>query len=249
MRRVNLIPMAGLGKRFINKGYKVPKPLILVDGKPMFVKAARSLPKADHYIFICLKTHVKRFQINKKIKLFFPNSEIIILNKKTTGQAASCLKAKNKLKNNDIVTIGSCDNSMDYNKNLLEKKIKNSDLIIWTFKDKSVVSKNPEMYGYVKTDRSDNAIKVSCKKKISNKPEKDHAIIGAFTFKKAKTLITYTKKLIKKNYRINSEFYLDSVADICVKSGLKVKVNLVKKYHGWDTPSDLKRYLKKNNYE
>ena len=30
-----VIPMSGMGNRFINAGYTVPKPLIMVDGKPI----------------------------------------------------------------------------------------------------------------------------------------------------------------------------------------------------------------------
>ena len=48
MRKVNLIPMAGLGKRFIDKGYKTPKPLILINKKPMFVRAVKSLPNQTY---------------------------------------------------------------------------------------------------------------------------------------------------------------------------------------------------------
>ena len=245
MRRVNLIPMAGEGLRFKKKGYKVPKPLIEVDGQPMFVGAANSLPDADLFIFICLESHVKRFSINKIIKFFFPKSEIIVLKKKTSGQATTCLRAANRLNNNDILTIGSCDNSMKYNKNLFESKLKKSDLVVWTFKDKKIVKKNPNMYGYVKTDNKGNILKVDCKKKLSNCPWKDHTIIGTFSFKKAKTFIEYTKKLLKIKYKVNNEFYLDSVAEICVKSELNVKANLVKKYYGWGTPLDLINYINK----
>ena len=34
MRKVNLIPMAGEGKRFVDKGITTPKPLIEISGKP-----------------------------------------------------------------------------------------------------------------------------------------------------------------------------------------------------------------------
>ena len=237
--------MAGLGERFIKKGYKNPKPLIDINGKPMFVRAVRCLPKADLIIFVCLKDHVDQFGIDKKIKFFFPNSKIIISKKKNLGQAADCLKASKQLKKNDILTIGSCDNAMYYNKKCLKNKIKNSELVVWTFKDRKIISKNPKMYGYVKTVQKDNIVKVSCKKKISKFPWKDHAIIGAFSFKRAEIFIKYTKKLLASNLRINNEYYMDSVADICVRSGIKAKVNLVKKYYGWGTPSDLENYLKK----
>ena len=245
-RKINLIPMAGLGKRFENAGYKLPKPLIDINGKPMFVRAAESLPKADKIIFVCLKKHLKKFKINKIIKSYFPKSIVITAKKKKLGQAVDCLEASKYLKMNDSLTIGACDNSMVYNSGSLKKKIKNSELVVWTFKDKKITLKNPKMYGYVKTDKKDNAIEVSCKKQISKFPWKDHTIIGAFSFKRADTFLKYTKKLLLNKHKINNEFYMDSVAEMCVNSGLKVKVNLVKKYYGWGTPKDLKDYLKKN---
>ncbi len=239
MRKINLIPMAGEGKRFLDEGYRIPKPLIKINNIPMFVHAAKALPKADLYIFICLKKHVKKFKIDKVIKSFFPKSKIIILDKVTNGQAVTCLKAENFLKKDDVLTIGACDNGMHYCKKKINNKINKSDLVIWTFKSNKIVSKNPNMYGYVKTKMPDNAIFVSCKKTISKVPGNDHTIIGAFSFKKAGTFLKYSKDLIKQNKKINKEFYLDSVAKLCVSSKLIVKVNLVNKYIGWGTPTDL----------
>ena len=58
MRKVNLIPMAGNGQRFIDEGYSIPKPLIEINGLPMILRSAKSLPKADQWIFICKKDHI-----------------------------------------------------------------------------------------------------------------------------------------------------------------------------------------------
>jgi NDP-sugar pyrophosphorylase family protein len=82
IRKINLIPMAGLGKRFENAGYKTPKPLIDINGKPMFVRAVESLPKADKIIFVCLRRHIKKFKLDKIIKSYFPKSIVIIAKKK-----------------------------------------------------------------------------------------------------------------------------------------------------------------------
>ena len=66
MAIVNLIPMAGEGQRFKNEGYKLPKPLIEIDGVPMVIKALKSLPLADKNILIVRKG---QFNItNSKIK-------------------------------------------------------------------------------------------------------------------------------------------------------------------------------------
>ena len=47
-----IIPMAGIGKRFIEAGYKDPKPLIEVDGKPM-IQHVYELFNIKNTTFIC----------------------------------------------------------------------------------------------------------------------------------------------------------------------------------------------------
>ena len=52
----NLIPMAGIGKRFSKEGYKLPKPLIPVSGMPMVVKAIKDMPSSNKWIFVVRKS-------------------------------------------------------------------------------------------------------------------------------------------------------------------------------------------------
>ena len=61
MRRVNIIPMAGEGIRFADQGYRLPKPLIPINGVPMVVRAAKCLPDADLWIFISKNARVYRY--------------------------------------------------------------------------------------------------------------------------------------------------------------------------------------------
>ena len=53
-----LVPMAGAGSRFKKEGYKVPKPLILVNQKPMVVKATCHLPEGKKYIYIYAEQNI-----------------------------------------------------------------------------------------------------------------------------------------------------------------------------------------------
>ena len=135
MRRVNLIPLAGEGRRFVNAGYSLPKPLIDVEGLPMVIRSAQSLPHADHWIFICLKSHIQKFDIDKILLKYFPGSTIISVDKTTDGQACTCLLAEKELKPDDQLTIGACDNKMEFNSSEFEKLIIKNDALIWTFKN------------------------------------------------------------------------------------------------------------------
>ena len=51
-----LIPMAGLGSRFLTKGFNIPKPLIDVNGKPMIQVVVDNLNFNANHIFITQKS-------------------------------------------------------------------------------------------------------------------------------------------------------------------------------------------------
>ena len=50
-----IIPMSGFGERFRKVGYKLPKPLIMVDEKPIIQHVVEMFSDEDDFIFICNK--------------------------------------------------------------------------------------------------------------------------------------------------------------------------------------------------
>ena len=89
----NIIPMAGLGSRFYEQGYQLPKPLIPVSEKPMIVRVIESLPKSDKWIFIMRKEHIDKYKIDCLLKKKISNAIIISVDKTTEGQASTCMLA------------------------------------------------------------------------------------------------------------------------------------------------------------
>ena len=160
--------MAGEGIRFVNQGYKLPKPLILVNDVPMVVRAARCLPSADLWIFICRRNHVLNSKIEDTLNQYFSSPKIISVDFLTEGQASTCLLAKKYLRPDDILTIGSCDCRMNYDKTNFDNKLITSDALIWTFKNNISVMKNPEIYGWVRLNKFGQILGVSCKITISD---------------------------------------------------------------------------------
>jgi len=235
--------MAGAGQRFVDGGYDTPKPLIEVDKLPMIVHAANSLPNADYWIFICRKEHVLKYEIDKLLKQYFPNSDIISIDHLTEGQASTCLFARGLLLRDDRLIIGACDNTMKYNSEDFEGELNQSDALIWTFRNNSAVLQNPKAYGWVKLDETGKALRVSCKEPISDNPLVDHALIGSFSFQRAETFLQCVDSIIANNRRINNEFYIDVAMDECIGLGHVVRPFEVEQYVCWGTPQDLDKYI------
>jgi dTDP-glucose pyrophosphorylase len=239
-RRVNLIPMAGAGQRFVDAGYTLPKPLIPIDGVPMVVRAANSLPAADHWVFVCRAEHVCEAGIDRELAMHFSPLTVLTVDRLTEGQASTCLVATNILRPDDRLTIGACDNAMTYDRGELDRLwVDGADAVIWTFRGNRAVLQNPRMYGWVATADDGHVTAVSCKIPLSHSPMNDHAVVGAFAFRRAADFLRTARRTIELDRRVNGEFYMDTVLDQGVADGLDVRVLEVERYVCWGTPQDL----------
>lgn len=240
----NLIPMAGEGKRFLQNGYRLPKPMIPVDNEAMITRAVRSLPPAERWVFVCRREHVENYGIDNLLrKDVGGNCETITVDRVTEGQACTCLLAEPLLDMDKPLLIGACDCGTVWDEGRYADLLNDPrvDCIVWTFRNHVSSRRNPEMYGWVSVD-GEFAKGVSVKVPISKTPEKDHAIVGVFYFRKARYFVEAARALIKKDCRINNEFYVDSCINELIGVGLKVAVFEVERYICWGTPNDVKTY-------
>lgn len=241
---INLIPLAGKGKRFADEGYKSPKPLIEVSGKPMIMQAANYLPEAERHIFVCLSEHLDNYPLENEVRKVYPDAKIVGIDTITEGQACTCEIGLQDEDMESPLLIAACDNGMLWDKNRYERLMRDKDVdaVVWSFRRHPSSERNPQMYGWIKVDEVDNVLGISVKKAISDNPYNDHAIVGTFYFKKAKSFIEALQKMYKKNIRVNGEFYVDSCINELIELGFKVKIFEVRDYICWGAPNDLRTY-------
>ena len=246
-----ILPMAGAGIRFSKEGFTTPKPLLDIDGLPMIIQAVEQLPKTTNKIFIGQENHFKKYEIDKKIKTFYPESKIIGIDYITDGQACTCELA---FKEYDIpmekpVLISACDNGVYYDIDKYNKLLDdpNVDIIIWSFSNNSTSKLYPHMYAWIHIDENDYIKDVSIKKAFTEYTNK-YCIIGTMLFKKAKYFIEGLNNIYENNNRTNGEFYVDNMIMPLVNMGYKVKIFDVTNYLCWGTPNDYKTYNYWKNY-
>ncbi len=237
--------MAGLGTRFSQQGYTLSKPLIPISGIPMILKVIRDLPKAEKWVFVVRQEHLE-FHVDDLIKKELPNA-VFLIDKEPKGQAMSCMVAEKELDRNQELFVAACDNGFLYNEKKFEqlRKRKDVDCMIWTFTQRETLKRNPTAWGWYKLEDDKEAIKdISVKVPVSNDPYNDHAVVATFYFKKAGDFIDATNLMIKENYRINNEFYVDAIPRFLQKLGKKSVIFDVDLYVGWGKPDDLHDYEK-----
>ena len=93
-------------------------------------------------------------------------------------------------------------------------------------------------WSYAKCDENLIVTEVAEKKVISK-----NATVGVYYWKKGSDYVNYADKMIKKNKRVNNEFYVCPVFNEAINDGKKIAISQVEKMHGLGTPEDLKNYL------
>ncbi len=243
----NVIPMAGLGSRFLKQGYILPKPLIPVSGKPMILRVIECLPESEKNIFIVRKEHILNYRIDRLLKRHAKNAIIVSVEKTTEGQASTCMLAMPYLNPSEEIFVSACDNSFLYNKEKFSqiKNRKDVDAVLWTFTKNDLLVQKPEAWGWAILEKDNETVKgMSVKVPISDNPYNDHAVTAAFYFKKAGDFEKAYNLMLKENYRINNEFYLDSIPIFYKKLNKKTVIFDVDLYIGWGKPKDLYEYQK-----
>ncbi|MFC1894371.1 hypothetical protein ACFLYH_00295 [Candidatus Dependentiae bacterium] len=244
---ITLIPMAGLGNRFLKKNYPVSKPFIPIMNDPMVITALRSFPQSDRYIFVCLKEHYDTLKAATKA-LSVP-VEIIVIDKVTQGQACTCLHAKETFNKDDSLFIASCDYQVVYDKKRYNKLMNDNsiDVIIWTFKIGAIKKANPKAFAYCKIDNGFVTQLVE-KQTISNDPNKDSAVVGSFTYKKASLFEQSAQQMIKKNIKVNGEFCVGTSINQLIEQGYRVVPFEVEQFISFGDPFELELFNYWQNY-
>lgn len=243
-----IIPMAGLGQRFANEGYKVTKPLIQVSGKPMIIQATDDLPAANNHVFVLRKDMQGHCEISDTLGKTYPGAIIETIDKVTEGQACTALIGLDALEKNlkdpaQPLTFGACDNGVIYDVAKLDKLIADPgiDVIVWGVRGHTNAIRNPEMFGWIDAEDNGNIKNISVKTPLAN-PAIDPIVIGTFTFRKGEDFRHIVERLIARDGRINGEFYIDSCINDAIALGLNCRFFEVDCFISWGTPNDLKTF-------
>lgn len=239
-----IIPMSGIGKRFIDAGYTNPKPLIVVDGKPIIEHVVELFGKPDDVIFICNELHLKTTNMVDVLKRISPNCRIYpVPNENRRGPVDAVTKIFDKIDDDKEIIISYCDYGTvwDYTSFLNEIKRTNPDGSIACYTGFHPHMLGSDNYAFVRT-KDGRATVIQEKKPFTDDKMSELASNGTYYFKSGRLVKKYFKELIDKNINLNGEFYVSLVYQLLIDDGLLVNTFLIDKMLQWGTPYDLEIY-------
>lgn len=232
--------MAGRGSRFANAGYTMPKPLIPVGDKPMIEWVIENIrpTRAHHFTFICLAEHLARYPaVPAALRRLCPDCDVVPAKAVTEGAACTVLLARHIINSDDPLMIANSDQIVDLNIDtyLLASQAPGVDGLIMTF-----WADHPK-WSYCRMREDGTVSEVVEKQVVSNE-----ATVGIYNFRCGKDFVRATEMMIKRNLRVNNEFYVAPSYNQLIAEGAKIvtmKTGTEKEgMYGLGVPEDLESF-------
>ena len=238
-----IIPMSGIGNRFIQAGYKEPKPLIVVDNKPIIEHVCDLFPNEDKFTFICNSKHLSETNMREVLLSIKPNANIVEIPNHKKGPVYAVSLIEDLIEDNEEVIVNYCDfgTYWDYADFLKHTRERNADGAIPSYKGFHPHMLGSTNYAFMR-DNEQWMLEIKEKEPFTNNRMNEYASNGTYYFKKGIFVKKYFKELMKKDINLNGEYYVSLIYNLLIQDNLKVSIYNVQHMLQWGTPQDVEEY-------
>lgn len=247
-----IIPIGGLGTRFLNEGYRFPKPMVNVLGQPILLHLIRSLNfnSKDTLWLILRKDMEEQFHIYEKVKkLVSVPVRSVLLSYTTQGAAETLLCGIHSMSEEERKKrVLSLDCDTLYYGDVIGKarELGEGEHGTFVFTEEA----RSGIFSYVKVGLDGRkVVEMKEKQAISNL-----ANTGAYTFSSGSALYSKLTQLLSFPLSSNSfpligkEFYTSGIFTLLLKEGATIRALHLNEnsFHSLGTPEQVNDFLVKN---
>ena len=244
MTQYLIIPSAGIGKRFKDKGYETYKPFLKVSKKDRIIdNILNNFSINDtHLILIGNKKNFHNINLNfKSIKKTF----IEVENHKY-GPIYSIYLAKQKIKDiigNSNFFVSYSDINWIWDYHVIKKFIKNKKIVIFSHKGFHPHLELDSKSDFFLSNSKNFVSKVSEKKTILNDYKVNDLAIGCYYFENFEFFENFFySKYFKKNY-LKKENYIINLIDFLINSRKKINYFEISNFVHLGTPYQYENFI------
>ncbi len=232
-RRRLIIPAAGNGRRFAEKGYDKPKPFIEVRGVPMVELVVRNMRERLGHMPALVVLREDMRELAESLEL---EDVDFVYELDPRGTAATLLSVLSKhVGPREEIIVANSDQVVLFDGEAFQREAAGSVGTILTFECPELETK----WSYAEIDAQGGLLRVAEKVPIST-----HATVGVYRYASRIALTDAIAKMIEAGDRTNGEFYLCPAYNHIEPRRLKpARIVNVERMHGLGTPEDFEATL------
>jgi len=240
-----IIPMAGQGARFLEKGYQDIKPLIKVGDKPMIEYIIRMFPGETNFLFICSQAHLDNTNLRKTLNHIMPEGRVIGISPHKRGPVWSVLEAMTYINDEEPAIVNYCDFNCIWDYENFKRTVISNDCYgaIACYRGFHPHLLGPNRYASCRVDKSNYLQEIREKYSFSENKMDSYQSSGTYYFKRGDLIKKYFQALIDQDINVNQEYYVSLVYNLMTKDNLKTYIYEIDKFCQWGTPQDLEEFL------
>ncbi len=241
-----IVPMSGFGERFRRAGYQVPKPLIVVDGKPIIAHVIDMFPGETDFLFICNQDHLNtpEYAMAEQIAKYCPTGRIVGIAPHKLGPANAVLQAVGHIDLDKPTIVNYCDFTCIWN------YADFVDVVAASGCDGAIpcyTGFHPHMlgsitYAYVRTD----GVRITAiqeKQSYTDHPMGEFCSSGTYYYASAAMMLDAFRRCIgHDDLSYNGEYFASLAYRPLLADGRHILVYELNHFMQWGTPQDLEEY-------
>lgn len=238
-----VIPMAGSGERFSKAGFTQIKPLIEVDHKPMIEHVVSLFPVDSDFVFICREEHLEQTDLRNVLEQIAPNAKIVSVPTHNQGPVWSLMLASSHINLESETIVCYCDFaflwSFEHFHNSMVELM--ADGAIVCYKGFHPHMLGDTQYAFVRHQEM-RILEVREKSPFTDHRQSEFASNGLYYFRTGELLFQSIDHLLKKEIKVNGEYYVSLCFNELIDLGYKPLVYEVDNMLQWGTAQDLIHY-------
>lgn len=241
-----IVPMSGFGERFRRAGYRVPKPLIEVDGKPIIAHVIDLFPGETDFVFVCNQDHLDNpgFAMAEQLRRYCPTGRIVGITAHKLGPVNAVLQAIDHIDPARPVIVNYCDFTCVWDYPRFKRMVAEGG---WDGAIPCYTGFHPHMmgstnYAYVRTE-GERVLDIQEKKPYTDQPMREYASSGTYYFASGALMrASFERCMARPDLALGDEYYVSLAYRPMLEDGRRVAVFEIEHFMQWGTPDDLAEY-------
>ena len=240
-----VIPMSGFGERFRAEGYEIPKPLIVVDDKPIISHVVDLFPGDHRFVFVCNAEHLEsaEWAMRPLLESLAIDAVIVPISPHKLGPVGAVLAAEQYIDSHQPTVVNYADFSCfwDFESFLVDINRRSLAGSVPAYRGFHPHSGGSTNYAYI-VEKNMTLQKIREKEPFTDSKVHEFASSGTYYFATGALMLELFRRQVDEGLSVGGEFYVSTAMGLLQRTGAPVGVFELEHFMQWGTPADLEAY-------